>query len=173
MAENNILEELRAKLTDSPEDNNEFLRKEGERFAKEGNVEGVEAVTKLIIEIMPQSQKEEVERLTHLDGERLDQVQAKIVKLVGEKDLNEAKNLAERLYKKIMLDYKEGETAKFVSLRNPFEDNLYQLRCLLHMHISLLRWAHLLTLSPYWSRLWTSIPLTAVPDLSWRRYTSS
>ena len=90
MAENNILEELRAKLTDSPDDNNEFLRKEGERFAKEGNVEGVEAVTKLIIEIMPQSQKEEVERLTHLDGERLDQVQAKIVKLVGEKDLNEA-----------------------------------------------------------------------------------
>lgn len=128
MAENKILEELRAKLTDSLDDNNDFLRKEAERFAKEGNAEGVEAATQLILEIMPQSQKDEVERLTHLDGERLDKVQEKIVKLVGEKDLNEAKNLAERLYKKIMLDYQEGEKSKFVSLRNPFEDNLYQLR---------------------------------------------
>ncbi|EWM52728.1 hypothetical protein [Ruminococcus flavefaciens] len=128
MAENKILEDLRAKLTDSLDENNDFLRSEAERFAKEKNIEGVAAATQLIAEIMPQSQKDEVERLTHMDGMRLDQVQEKIVALVGEKKLNEAKSLAERLYKKIILDYSEGEKSKFVSLRNPFEDNLYQLR---------------------------------------------
>lgn len=128
MAENKILEELRAKLTDSLDENNDFLRKEAERFAKEKNAEGVAAATQLIVEIMPQSQKDEVERLTHLDGKRLDEVQEEIVKLVNEKKINSAKELSERLYKKIILDYSEGEKAKFVSLRNPFEDNLYQLR---------------------------------------------
>ncbi|WP_297960466.1 tetratricopeptide repeat protein [uncultured Ruminococcus sp.] len=128
MAENKILEELRAKLTDSLDENNDFLRKEAERFAKEKNAEGVAAATQLIVEIMPQSQKDEVERLTHLDGKRLDEVQEEIVKLINEKKINAAKDLSERLYKKILLDYSEGEKAKFVSLRNPFEDNLYQLR---------------------------------------------
>ena len=42
MAENKILEELRAKLTDSLEENNDFLRREAERFAKEKNAEGKE-----------------------------------------------------------------------------------------------------------------------------------
>ncbi len=128
MAENKILEELRAKLTDSLEENNDFLRREAERFAKEKNAEGVEAATQLIVEIMPQSQKDEVERLTHIDGMRLDEMQSKIVELINKKEFNEAKSLSERLYKKIILDYQEGEKSKFVSLRNPFEDNLYQLR---------------------------------------------
>ncbi|MCR4796799.1 MULTISPECIES: hypothetical protein [Ruminococcus] len=128
MAENKLLEELRAKLTGSPEQNTKFLRGEAERFAKEGNVEGMNAATMLLVEIMPQDQKEEVERLTHIDGLRLDEMQNKIVKLINEKNTTEAKSLAERLYKKIIIDYREGEEARFVSLRNPFEDNLYQLK---------------------------------------------
>ena len=128
MAENKILEELRAKLTGSAEEDNRFLRAEAERFAEKKNVEGVEAATQLLIELMPQSQKDEIERLITLDGMRLDKVHEKIVKLINEKNTTEAKALAERLYKKIKLDYGEGETSKFVSLRNPFEDNLYQLR---------------------------------------------
>ena len=128
MAENKILEELRAKLTGSDEENSKFLREEAERFAKQKNVEGVEAATQLLIERMPQSQKDEIERLITIDGVRLDEVHEKIIKLIKEKNTVEAKALAERLYKKIKLDYGEGEENKFVSLRNPFEDNLYQLR---------------------------------------------
>jgi tetratricopeptide (TPR) repeat protein len=128
MAENKILEELRSKLTDSLEENNKFLRGEAERFAEAGNREGVDAATQLLIEIMPQAQKEEIQRLTHVDGMRLDEMHDKIMKLVSEKNLTEAKSLAERLYKKIIIDYSDGEKSKFVSLRNPFEDNLYQLK---------------------------------------------
>ena len=128
MAENKILEELRAKLTGSDEEKNKFLRSEAERFAAEGNTEGVRAATMLLVEIMPEEQKQEVERLTHLDGMRLDEMQEKIVKLINEKNMNEAKTLAERLYKKITVDYRDTDNAKFVSLRNPFEDNLYQLK---------------------------------------------
>ena len=128
MAENKLLEELRAKLTDSVEENNKFLRSEAERFAKEGNAEGVNAATLLLVEIMPEEQKQEVERLTHLDGMRLDEMQNKIVKLINEKNMTEAKTLSERLYKKITVVYSVGDRAKFVSLRNPFEDNLYQLK---------------------------------------------
>lgn len=128
MAENKILEELRAKLTDSLEENNKFLRSEAERFVAENNRAGIEAATQLLIEIMPQEQKEEIERLTHIDGKRLDEVHDEIMKLIKEKNLNEAKILAERLYKKIIIEYREGDKARFVSLRNPFEDNLYQLK---------------------------------------------
>jgi tetratricopeptide (TPR) repeat protein len=128
MAENKILEELRAKLTDSFEENNNFLRGEAERFAKEGNTEGVNAATLLLVEIMPEEMKQEAERLTHIDGMRLDEMQNKIVQLINEKNMNEAKTLAERLYKKITIDYRDGDNARFVSLRNPFEDNLYQLK---------------------------------------------
>lgn len=128
MAENKILAELRAKLTGSAEDDNKFLRAEAERYAQEKNLEGVDAATQLLIEIMPPEQKAEIDRLTHLDGMRLDEMHDKIRQLIKEKNMNEAKSLAERLYKKILVDYKSTDNAKFVSLRNPFEDNLYQLR---------------------------------------------
>lgn len=128
MADNNILEELREMLTGSQTENSAFLRAEAERFAKEKNVEGMEAATQLLIENMPQAQKDEIERLTHIDGVRLDEMHDNILKLIKEKNTVKAKSLAERLYKKIIVDFKEGEKAKFVSLRNPFEDNLYQLR---------------------------------------------
>ena len=128
MAENKILEELRAKLTGSAEEDNKFLRAEAERFAEKKDLAGVDAATQLLIELMPQSQKDEIERLITLDGMRLDEAHEKIIKLIKEKNTTEAKSLAERLYKKIKLDYSEGENNKFVSLRNPFEDNLYQLR---------------------------------------------
>lgn len=128
MAENKILEELRAKLTGSNEENNKFLRDEAERFVNEKNRAGFEAATQLLMEIMPKEQKEEIERLTHIDGKRLDEFHDDIVKLISEKNINEAKVRAERLYKKIIIEYREGENARFVSLRNPFEDNLYQLK---------------------------------------------
>lgn len=128
MAENKILEELRAKLTGSAEEDNKFLRAEAERFAEKKDLDGVNAATELLLELMPQAQKDEIERLITLDGMRLDRMHEKIIKLIREKNITEAKSLAERLYKKIKLDYKDGENNKFVSLRNPFEDNLYQLR---------------------------------------------
>ena len=128
MANNTILEELRSKLSDDHEANAAFLKKETERFIKEGNAEGIEAAGTLILENMPQAQKDEIERLTHVDGERLDKMFEEINKLVGEKKIVEAKPLAEKLYKKIITDYAQTEKAMYVSFRNPFEDNLYQLR---------------------------------------------
>ncbi|MBQ8297930.1 MAG: tetratricopeptide repeat protein [Ruminococcus sp.] len=128
MTYNEILENLKAKLTGSTyEENAAILRKEGEVYGKEGNYEGVRAVGEIMLEIMPESQREEITRLTHLDGERLDNYYNKIVKLINEKNCVDAKPLAEKLYYKITEEYRETETAKFVSLRNPFEDNLYQL----------------------------------------------
>ncbi|MGN0574980.1 MAG: tetratricopeptide repeat protein [Ruminococcus sp.] len=127
MAYNDILNELRSKLTDSSyEENSAMLRKEGEKFAKEGNADGLKAVSDLISEIMPEEQREEIKRLTHIDGIRLDEFYNRIVKLINEKKAVEAKPLAEKLYYKITEEFREGEKAKFVSLRNPFEDNLYQ-----------------------------------------------
>ena len=126
MEYNDIIKELRSKLTEDAEANDKFLRSEGDRFAREGNTDGVAAVGELIMELMPEDRRKEVERLTTLDGESLDAVHDKIVKLLEEKKILDALPLAERLYKKITLEYAEGEKAKFVSLRNPFEDNLCQ-----------------------------------------------
>ena len=125
MEYNDILKELRSKLGDSSEENIRILRAEGDRYAKEGNIDGIKAAGELIMENMPEEQKEELKRLTHIDGERLDEVYNKIVEHINKKEIIEAKSLAERLYKKITVDFAEGENSVFVSLRNPFEDNLY------------------------------------------------
>jgi len=122
-----ILDSLRAKLTGADyAENSAILREEGIKFGKEGNYDGVRAVGEIMLEIMPDSEKKEVEHLTHLDGVRLDEYYNNIVKMINDKNAVEAKPLAEKLYNKIIQEYSEGETAKFVSLRNPFEDNLYQ-----------------------------------------------
>ena len=47
MAVKDIIEELRAKLGDSPEENEKILREEGKRYASEGNADGVSAAEKL------------------------------------------------------------------------------------------------------------------------------
>ncbi|MCC8135132.1 MAG: tetratricopeptide repeat protein [Ruminococcus sp.] len=127
MEYNEILDSLRAKLTgETYEENAAILREEGLKYGKVGDYDGVKAVGELMLELMPESEKEEIKRLTHLDGIRLDEYYKNIVKLINEKNTIEAKPLAEKLYRKITEEYREGETAKFVSLRNPFEDNLYQ-----------------------------------------------
>ena len=122
---NEIINGLREKLGDSSEENLRILREEGDRYAREGNLDGIKAAGELIMENMPEEQKEEIKRLTHIDGLRLDEMYNKIVDLINQKELLEAKTLAERLYKKITVDFAEGENSIFVSLRNPFEDNLY------------------------------------------------
>lgn len=129
MAVNDIMEQLKAKLGDSPKENEDFLRSEGKRFAEEGNAEGVEAAEKLLIENMSDEQREEIYRITHIDGVSLDKVFENITSLINEKKFVDAKPLAERLYKKITVEFKQTEKAAFVSFRNPFEDNLYQYMC--------------------------------------------
>ncbi len=124
MTKEEIIEELRTKLTGTPQENDAFLRKQAEIFASEGNSDGFDAAGELIIENMPNEQREEIIRITHVDGVRLDEMFSEINKLISEKKIIEAKPLAERLYKKITVEFKETEKTKYVSLRNPFEDNL-------------------------------------------------
>ncbi len=124
---NDIIKTLREKLTGSYEEDAKMLRAEGEKFVHEGSEDGIKAVGILMNEIMPQEQKDEIARLTHLDGMRLDEVHKKIVEHINAKEMIEAKSLAEKLYYKVTEEYCETETSKFVSLRNLFEDNLYYL----------------------------------------------
>ena len=127
MAYNDILAELRGKLTGSKEEDEKLLKEEGERYAKEGSYDGVKAVGELLLEHMPDGRREEVSRLTHIDGVLLEDYYLDIVKLMDEKNFMEAKVKAEKLYKKILMDYSESDDAVFVSVNNPLEDNLYRL----------------------------------------------
>ena len=79
----------------------------------------MDAVSQLVYENMPEERRAEVDRITHVDGVRLDEMYKKIVDHINKGEYVEAKPLAERLYKKITVESREGETAKFVSLRNP------------------------------------------------------
>ncbi len=127
MAYSDILNELRAKLGESKEENEKILKAEGERFGQEGNFDGVKAVGELLLEQMSEERRAEVTRLTHLDGKLLEEYYQDIVALMDDRKMVEAKNLAEKLYKKILMDYSETDEAIFVSLRNPLQDNLYRL----------------------------------------------
>lgn len=121
-----IIAELRKKLGSSPEENDKILKAEGEKFAHAGDLDSLKAVGELLLENMPEEQRNEVIRLTHIDGMRLDEMYNKIVGLINEKKPLDAIPLAERLYKKITLEFAETDKIKYVSLRNPFEDNLCQ-----------------------------------------------
>ncbi|MDE5583396.1 MAG: tetratricopeptide repeat protein [Ruminococcus sp.] len=127
MSHDEIIKELRSKLGDSVKDNDTMLRAEAEKFSREKNMEGVRAVSELLLENMPESEKEEIKRITHVDGVRLDIMHGQIVEMIDKHSAIEAKPIAERLYKKIMVEFKETEKTKFVSMRNPFEDNLCQI----------------------------------------------
>lgn len=127
MSYDEIYHELKSKMTDDAEANEAMLKKEAERFLKKKNNVGIEAVGALIMENMSDEKRDEIIRITHIDGVRMDKVYEKIDKLVNEGKCVDAKPLAEKLYKKITVEFKETEKVKFVSLRNPFEDNLYQL----------------------------------------------
>ncbi|MDE6833415.1 MAG: tetratricopeptide repeat protein [Ruminococcus sp.] len=127
MSYDEILAELRSKLTDDSKANDTFLRKEAERFARIGNMDGVKACGNLLVENMPEEEVEEINRIIHLDGETLDVVHRKIVELIEKHDSIGAKPIAERLYKKITVEFKETDKVKFISTRNPFEDNLLQI----------------------------------------------
>lgn len=127
MAYNDIYNELKNKMGEDKTANEAMLRKEVERFIREKNNDGIAAAGDLIMENMPEEKRNEIIRITHIDGVRLDQYYDKIDKLVDERNITEAKLLAEKLYKKITVEFKETEKERFVSLRNPFEENLFQL----------------------------------------------
>ncbi len=127
MSYDKILAELKSKLGDDIRENDRMLRREAEKFAKEKNADGVKAASELLVENMPEEEREEIKRITHIDGVRLDKIYDQIVELLNKHDVVTAKPIAEKLYKKITVEFKEGEKAKFVSLRNPFEDNLCQI----------------------------------------------
>lgn len=127
MSYEEILNDLKSKLTDDVKENDSMLRKAAESFAKEKNTDGVKAAGELLIENMPEEEVEEIKRITHVDGVRLDVMHQQIVEMINKHNSVEAKPLAERLYKKITVEFKESEKAKFVSTRNPFEDNLLQI----------------------------------------------
>ncbi len=127
MAYKETLEQLRAKLGENKAENTKFLREESMKFARENNYEGIRAVSELMLENLTDEEKAEIDRITHLDGLRLDKVYDQIVELMNKKDMIEAKNLAEKLYKKIILDYAPTDRTVYMSLRNPLEDNLCRL----------------------------------------------
>ena len=124
MSYEEILADLKSKLTDDIKENDTMLRKEAEKFAKAKNADGVKAAGELLVKNMPEEEAEEIKRITHLDGVRLDVMHNKIVEMINNHSSIEAKPLAERLYKKIIVDFKEGEKAKFVSTRQPYTNSL-------------------------------------------------
>ncbi len=127
MANNELLNEIRAKLGDDYQENERILKGEVERLAKAGDIDGVNAVGQLMLDIMPEDKRNEVIRLTHIDGVRLDNLYEQVEEHLKKNEYIEAKSIAEKLYKKITVDFAETDTVKYVSLRNPFEDNLCQL----------------------------------------------
>lgn len=68
MEYNEIIAALKSKLGDSPEENEKILKAEGEKFAHTGDYTALKAVGELLMENMPADRKEELQRLTYLDG---------------------------------------------------------------------------------------------------------
>lgn len=118
---------LIAKLTGDYERDREFLIKESERMADEGNKDGANAAMELLFEKMPDSERKKIESMFYVNGKRMDAYYKEIETLISEKKNDEAMPMAKALYEKIITAYPETADSKFVSLRNKFEENVYQL----------------------------------------------
>lgn len=119
---------LRKQLTGDFEKDKQFLSDKSEEYMKENSEDGISAVLDLLAEIMPEEYQKSIMRIMYINGKRLDKVYADIVEMLKNKqNINEALPLAKELYEKITEGFVETDESKFVSLRNSFEDNLYQI----------------------------------------------
>ena len=118
---------LTAKLSGNYEDDRTFLRAESERLTAAGDFAAATAATELITEILPDDVKEEVQRLMYIDGIRLDIFHSQMLAAMNEGKPATAIQMGEQLYKKISECYVNDGKSRFVCLRNPFEEVLYQL----------------------------------------------
>lgn len=127
MSANQIKDSLRKKLSGDFQKDKQFLSDTSDAYIKENNQDGIIAVADLLEEMMPDEYKKSIVNIMYIDGKRLDKVYEDLAKIINSKHLQEALPLAEKLYQKITLGFQEDEKSKFVSLRNAFEDNLYQI----------------------------------------------
>ncbi len=128
MTSNEIKKSIRKQLTGDFEKDKQFLSDKSEEYMKENDEEGISAVIDLLSEIMPEEYQKSIMRIMYINGKRLDKVYADIIEMLKSKqNLENALKLAEELYSKITEGFTESDTTKFVSLRNSFEDNLYQI----------------------------------------------
>ncbi len=128
MTSNEIKKSIRKQLTGDFEKDKQFLSDKSEEYMKENDEEGISAVIDLLSEIMPEEYQKSIMRIMYINGKRLDKVYADIIEMLKSKqNLENAFKLAEELYSKITEGFTESDTTKFVSLRNSFEDNLYQI----------------------------------------------
>lgn len=128
MTSNEIKKSIRKQLTGDFEKDKQFLSDKSEEYMKENDEEGISAVIDLLSEIMPEEYQKSIMRIMYINGKRLDKVYADIIEMLKNKqNLENALKLAEELYSKITEGFTESDTTKFVSLRNSFEDNLYQI----------------------------------------------
>lgn len=128
MTSNEIKKSIRKQLTGDFEKDKQFLSDKSEEYMKENDEEGISAVIDLLSEIMPEEYQKSIMRIMYINGKRLDKVYADILEMLkGKQNLENALKLAEELYSKITEGFPESDTTKFVSLRNSFEDNLYQI----------------------------------------------
>lgn len=127
MTKTEIKDTIKKQLSGDFDKDKELLSIKSEEYLKDGNEDGVNAVTELLIDIMPEKYRESIVNVMYVDRRRLDLVYKDIIEYINLKNYNEALPLAEKLYKKITDGFREDKNSKFVSLRNTFEDNLYQL----------------------------------------------
>lgn len=128
MTSNEIKKSIRKQLTGDFEKDKQFLSDKSEEYMKENDEEGISAVIDLLSEIMPEEYQKSIMRIMYINGKRLDKIYADIIEMLKSKqNLENALKLAEELYSKITEGFTESDTTKFVSLRNSFEDNLYQI----------------------------------------------
>jgi len=127
MSSAEIKNSIRKQLSGDFEKDKQFLSDKSDEFMKENNEDGISAVIDILAEIMPEEYQKSIMRIMYINGKRLDRVYNDILEIIKRKQFQEALPLAEELYSKITEGFTENDDSKFVSLRNTFEDNLYQI----------------------------------------------
>ncbi|MBQ8926889.1 MAG: tetratricopeptide repeat protein [Oscillospiraceae bacterium] len=123
-----ILDEIRSKITGNTYEDMLFLQSQVNEYSKsEAGKAVADEITKFALSLLPQEQKDYMNRALYIGERRLDQVYAEARKLMNEHLNDKALTLTRQLYDKIMEEFAETETERFFCFRNLLESNLYQI----------------------------------------------
>lgn len=123
-----MIEAIKAQFTGELSRDMQLLQAEVEKYShQKGGAELAEKLLALANEMIPDEQREYLNRTIYIGDRRLDNIYAEAQRLMTNRETAKALALTKELYEHILEHFKETPETRFFSFRNLLESNLYYL----------------------------------------------
>ena len=121
---NDVIEAVRARLTDDQTGNMLMIQAESRRYEQE-DPQMAKALLELAMSLLSEEQEAYLKETMYIGERRLDQVYGEAAGLMQKRENAKALTLTRQLYEHILVHFRETAERRFFSFRNLLESNLY------------------------------------------------